>query len=84
MSRSGKITLSAALMLGLSFCEGSALADRINDYAQLETPPGRETPALTPNEVSKLKKDLAGQRDRQNARVKPRELEPAPKSQTPR
>ncbi|HZR71829.1 hypothetical protein [Bradyrhizobium sp.] len=48
-------------------------------HAQLDQPPPRETPALTADEVSKLKKDLTITRDRQNSQVKAKEATPAPK-----
>ncbi len=70
MSRKRKITASAAMVLGLSLARA---------HAQLDQPPPRETPALTADEVSKLKKDLTITRDRQNSQVKAKEATPAPK-----
>lgn len=73
MTRERKIATLAATLLGLSWAGASA---------QLDQPPARETPALTADEVSKLKKDLAKTRDRQNSQAKPNET-PAPKSKKP-
>lgn len=70
MSTKRKITTSAALLLGLPLTGA---------YAQLDQPPPRDTPALTADEVSKLKKDLTITRDRQNSQVKTKEGTPAPK-----
>jgi hypothetical protein len=74
MSRKRKIVASAAMLLGLSLTGA---------YAQLDQPPPRETPALTADEVSKLKKDLTITRDRQNSQAKTKEAAPAPKSKKP-
>jgi hypothetical protein len=38
-----------------------------------DLPPKRETPAMTVDEMSKLKKDLSAARDRQSSRAKARE-----------
>lgn len=85
MSGHGKIALSVALMLGVTCCGSTALAasSSTNAYAQLNPPPGRETPALTPDQVSKLKKDLAGARDRQNSHVKTKDAAPPSTSKKP-
>jgi hypothetical protein len=85
MSGHGKITLSVTLMLGVACCGSAALAAQpsASAYAQLNQPPARETPALTPDEVSKLKKDLAGARDRQNSHKKARDGAPPPASKKP-
>ena len=83
MSRNGKIVPLAALMLGLSFC-GSAsepAGSSARTYAQVETPPGRETPALSADERKKLTEELTKARDRQNDRVKGKEPVLTPKSQ---
>lgn len=74
MSRKRKITASAALLLGLPLTGA---------HAQLDQPPPRDTPALTADEVSKLKKDLTITRDRQNSQVKTKEATPTPKSKKP-
>ena len=78
MSKYGKIALSVVLMLGIECCGSAASAAQSSAraYAQLEPPPARETPALTADEVSKLKKDLAGTRDRQNSHVKTKDAAP--------
>ena len=85
MSGHAKITLSVALMLGVACCGSAALAAQssASGYAQLNQPPGRETPALTPDEVSKLKKDLAGARDRQKSHTKAKDATPPPASKKP-
>ena len=74
MSRKRRIRASAALLLGLPLTGA---------FAQLDQPPPRETPALTADEVSKLKKDLTITRDRQNSQVKSKEAAPVPKSKKP-
>ena len=73
MSKHGKMAVPA-LLLGMSLTGA---------HAQLETP-ARKPPALTADEVSKLKKDLAGARDRQNSHATTSEAAPAPKSKKPR
>jgi hypothetical protein len=85
MSKEGKIALSVALMLAVTCCGSAALAGQssASAYAQLTPPPARETPALTADEVSKLKKDLAGARDRQNSHVKTKDTAPRPASKKP-
>lgn len=91
MSRNGKAAPLAALMLSLSFC-GSAAQPAVastSDYAQLETPGGRETPAMSADERKKLREELTKARDRQNNRVKAKEpahapeSKPVPKSKNP-
>jgi hypothetical protein len=81
MSQERKLAPLAALMLGLSFCGSAASAGEPpkNAYGQLDRPPARETPTLTADEVSKLKKDLAGARDHQNSRLKTKEAAPQQK-----
>lgn len=85
MSEEGKITLSVMFMLAVACCGSAASAAQssASAYAQLEPPPARETPALTADEVSKLKKDLAGARDRQNSHVKTKDAAPPPASKKP-
>lgn len=85
MWKQGKIALSVALMLGVAGCVGAACAAQpsTSAYAQLDPPPARETPALTAEEVSKLKKDLAGARDRQNSHVKTKDPAPTAGSKKP-
>jgi hypothetical protein len=82
MSRNGKAVPLAALMLGLSFCGGAAqpAGRSTSDYAQVETPPGREMPAMSADERKKLREELTKARDRQNDRVKAKEPAAAPKS----
>ena len=85
MSEQGKATLSVALMLAVTCCGSAALAAQsaASAYAQLDRPPPRETPALTADEVSKLKKDLAGARDRQKSHTKAKDAAPLPASKKP-
>ncbi len=86
MSEKGKIALSVALILAVTCCGSAALAAQSSSastYAQLTPPPAREKPALTADEVSKLKKDLAGARDRQNSHVKTKHAAPPPASKKP-
>jgi hypothetical protein len=81
MSQRGKIA-ALAWMLCLTFCASAAAAAQLlptSTYAQLDRPPARETPALTADEVAKLKKDLAGARDRQNSHLKSKDGVPSPK-----
>ena len=82
MSRNGKAALRAALLLSLSFCGSAVLpaGASTRDYAQLETPSGRETPAMSADERKKLREELTKARDRQNNRVKAKEPAQAPKS----
>lgn len=82
MSRNGKAAPLAALMLSLSCC-GSVAQPAVastSNYAQLETPSGREMPAMSADERMKLKEELTKARDRQNNRVKAKEPAQAPKS----
>ena len=85
MSRNAKAELLAALILGLPFCGSVAqpAGSSMSDYAQLETPPGREAPALSADERKKIKDELTKARDRQNDRVKAKEPSPASKSKKP-
>ena len=85
MSEERKIALSVALMLAVACCGSAALAAQssASAYAQLDQPPTRDTPALTADEVSKLKKDLAGARDRQNVHAKTKDAAPPPASKKP-
>jgi hypothetical protein len=86
MLKDGTFALSAALMLGLSFCNSAALAAEASThaYAQLQDrPPARETPALTIDEQKKLKEQLTHARDRTKARVKENDAGPAPKTKKP-
>lgn len=82
MSRNGKTVLPAALMLSLSFCSSSAnpAGSPVSDYAQVETPSGRDTPAMSADERKKLRDELTKARDRQNNRVKAKEPAQGPKS----
>ena len=86
MSRNRKTALLAALMLSLSFRGGAAqpTGSSTNAYAQLETPPARETPAMSVDERKKLREELTKARDRQNDRVKAKEGASAAKSKKPR
>jgi hypothetical protein len=72
MSGQRKITPLAVLVLAAACWTSATLAGQSSTraYAQLEPPRARATPALTADEVSKLKKDLAGARDRQNSHAK--------------
>jgi DNA-binding IclR family transcriptional regulator len=85
MSEEGKIALSVALMLVVTCCGSAALAAQpsARAYAQLDQPPARDKPALTADEVSKLKKDLAGARDRQKSHTKAKDAAPPPASKKP-
>ncbi|WP_298261190.1 hypothetical protein [Bradyrhizobium sp.] len=82
MSRNGKAAPLAALMLSLSFCGSVAqpVGAPTSVYAQVETPAGRETPALSADERKKLREELTKARDRQNDRVKAKEPTQVPKS----
>lgn len=82
MSRNAKAARLAALILGLSFCGSEAQPARspTNEYVQVETPTGRETPALSADERKKIKEELTKARDRQNGRMKTKEPAQAPKS----
>ncbi len=82
MSRHGKAAPLAAVMLSLPFCGSAAqpAGSPASPNAQLETPTGRETPALSADERKKLREELTKARDRQNARVKAKEPAQAPKS----
>jgi hypothetical protein len=85
MFGSGKISLFAALTLGLLLSGGPSLAAETTRYPPVfEQPPASEKPALTKDEQSKVRDDLAKARDRQNSQVKTRDATPAPKSKTPK
>jgi hypothetical protein len=85
MSRNQKIAPLVAMMIALSCCGGVASAGEQprSAYGQLDRPPAREAPTLTADEVSKLKKDLAGARDRQNSHLKAKEGAPAAQPKKP-
>lgn len=85
MSRNGKAAKLAALIFGLSCWASAAHPDGslTGDYAQLETPSGRDTPAMSADERRKLREELTKARDRQNNRVKAKEPAQAPKSKKP-
>ena len=82
MSRNGKAASLVALMLSLSCCGSAAqpAGSSTRAYAQLETPSGRETPAMSADERKKLTEELTKARDRQNNRVKAKEPAQEPKS----
>jgi hypothetical protein len=77
------------LSLSLAGSAGSSLMDaraessasgKARTYLPVEdVPPRPETPAMTADEMSKLKKDLGAVRDRQTSRVKAREGAAPPK-----
>jgi hypothetical protein len=87
MSKNGKITLWAALALGLSLAnsDGSLAAEPSKSAypGAFDRPPANEQPALTKDEQSKLKDDLTKARDRQNSQVKTKEAAPATKTKKP-
>ena len=85
MSRNGKTMPFAALMLSMSFYSSAAQPVGLSKsvHAQLETPFGRETPAMSADERKKLREELTKARDRQNGRVKATEPAAAPKSKKP-
>ena len=83
MSQNANIVLLAALILGVFFSASAAAEPPRRAYAQVDRPTARETPSLTADEVAKLKKELAGARDRQNSRLKNKEEAPPAKSKKP-
>jgi hypothetical protein len=84
MFESGKISLFAALTLGLLLGPSLAAETSTRYPPVFEQPPASEKPALTKDEQSKVRDDLAKARDRQNSQVKTRDATPAPKSKTPK
>ena len=74
-----------ALMLSLAFCNHVAVAAERSKgaYPGVFDSPVNEKPALTNDEQSKLRDDLAKTRDRQNSRATIKETAPAARSKKP-
>jgi hypothetical protein len=79
--------LSASLILALLLLDSACLAAETTTHPYppvFDRPPASEKPALSKDEQSKVKNDLAKARDRQNSQMKARDATPAPKSKTPK